>query len=146
MFDLGHRTRYPAKLMTRIQFSLLVVIFATLFGCTNTEHPANPASESTRSTENRPFNEISSVVVSADLCNANPLEPNEIRELLASATLIPSNAPILRDWHYAPWCSATFNSGDRKWKVAVCLGGLAFVADDQDVITAYMLDVKSLSR
>jgi hypothetical protein len=57
------------------------------------------------------------------LCAKPPLNEQEFRRLMASATPIPANDPTLSAWHYAPWCSVEFTTVAGNNEAQLFLGG-----------------------
>jgi hypothetical protein len=80
---------------------------------------------------------LSDLVVTRDV-NADWAEKNgagaitasNLENLLTEAEPVAPDDKLIDQWHYAPWCRGSFTAAGRKWSVALYLGGLGFITDD----------------
>ncbi len=68
--------------------------------------------------------------------------------LLANAQPISPDSDLFEKWAYSPWCSLSFHSNGRKWKVNLYLGELGFITDDAGRTGAFLLrqNARDISR
>ena len=52
------------------------------------------------------------------------LSIQQFRDMLERARPIADNDAILQEWHYSPWCTATFKGPSGQYKLSLMLGGL----------------------
>jgi len=48
----------------------------------------------------------------------------QFRDMLERARPIADNDALLQEWHYSPWCTATFEGPSGQYKLSLMLGGL----------------------
>jgi hypothetical protein len=63
-----------------------------------------------------------------------------LSDLLERAKPLPPDDDTVDKWHYAPYYSATFECGNRKWSVGLFLGGLGFLRDEEGRSGAFMYE------
>ena len=80
----------------------------------------------------RALGPITAVTVTPSL-NASQAPPPSAAALpavLASSIPLSPSDPTIDQWQYAPWYTATFTAGGRRWSLDTYLGGLGLLADD----------------
>lgn len=72
--------------------------------------------------------------------NGNRITRDDIERLLATARPLAPDDPMVDEWHYAPWCAASFRNEQGRWSVTFFLGGLAFIADEQGKKAVFLFE------
>ncbi len=75
---------------------------------------------------------ITNVVISPGLnaSHARPPSASAVPGIVIAASALPPTDPVIDQWQYAPWYTATFTGGGRQWTLDAYLGGLGLLTDD----------------